>query len=129
MPTFTSAAAACVWCRRSSAGSAISLADPDLTPVLVYPISTEHRWPAITAASRQQPLARLLGSTRAAVLATVDAGATTTELAHALGTSPASISRHTTVLRDAGLLNTHRHGPAVLHSLTPLGTQLLNHQT
>ena len=108
-------------------GSPVSLADPELAPVLVYPIATEHRWPAVTASNRRQPLARLMGGTRAAVLDAIDDGTTTTELVRALNTSPASISRHTGVLRDAGLITTQRHGPAVLHSLTPLGTQLLDH--
>jgi hypothetical protein len=29
------------------------------------------------------------------------------------------------VLRDAGLITTRRHGSAVLHTLTPLGADLL----
>ena len=33
--------------------------------------------------------------------------------------------RHPTVLRDAGLLVSHRHGPSVLHTLTPPGAALL----
>ena len=42
-----------------------------------------------------------------------------------MGMSPATASYHTTVLRDAGLLSTHRLGSAVLHTPTPLGATLL----
>jgi DNA-binding transcriptional ArsR family regulator len=106
-------------------GSPVSLADPRLPPVLVYPIATEHRWPAVTATCRTQPLARLMGATRAGVLDAIAGGATTTELSRIVNTSAASISRHTAVLHDAGLIVSHRHGPTVLHSLTSLGVQLL----
>lgn len=107
--------------------SAVSLADPNLTPVLIYPIDQELRWPQSAIIGRKA-LETLLGKTRAAVLHTIDLGTTTTQLAHLLHISPASASRHTTVLRDAGLITTHRNGTAVLHTLTPLGIQLLEQQ-
>lgn len=97
----------------------VALADPDLPPTLVYPIDPRsHVTPG-------QPVAALLGTTRAAVLTAIDTGATTTELARRAGTSPASVSRHTQVLREAGLVATIRDGTAVRHTLTPLGTALL----
>lgn len=123
-------------------GSPVAVADPDLTPVLLYPIAAEHRWAHATtpkagpsgsgqSGSGQprsgQPLRTLLGATRADVLAAIERGGSTTELARVLRISPASASRHAAVLRDAGLVTTHRHGPAVLHTLTPLGTRLLDH--
>ncbi|GAA1504908.1 winged helix-turn-helix domain-containing protein [Sphaerisporangium rubeum] len=101
----------------------ISLADPVLPPVLIYPIERRHRF--APAAADPQGLAALLGRTRAAVLDALGDGATTTELARRLRTSPASISRHTGVLREAGLITTRRDGAAVLHSVSPLGTALL----
>jgi DNA-binding transcriptional ArsR family regulator len=70
-------------------------------------------------------LAALVGRTRAAALGTIGSGCTTTELARRIGVSPAAASQHTAVLRRAGLITTHRHGSAVLHALTPLGTDLL----
>ncbi len=71
-----------------------------------------------------------MGATRAAVFCAVGSGATTTQLANRLSTSLASVSRHTGVLRNAGLITTHRHGAAVVHALTPLGTSLLDqHQS
>jgi DNA-binding transcriptional ArsR family regulator len=104
----------------------VALADPDLPPTLVYPVNHDYAWKYDLAARRSsdQALAALLGSTRAAVLIAVDGGATTTELARRLGTSLSSISRHTTVLRDAGLITTYRQGVAVLHTMTPLGAAL-----
>jgi DNA-binding transcriptional ArsR family regulator len=107
-------------------GLPVSYADPDLTPTVIYPIATQHRWATIMSASGQNTLAKLLGTTRAAVLTAVTNGASTTGLARTLSTSPASISRHTTVLREAGLLTAHRDGPAILHTHTPLGRQLLD---
>jgi hypothetical protein len=35
------------------------------------------------------------------------------------------VSQHTTVLRDAGLILTGRHGKSVMHTLTPLGRAML----
>ncbi len=70
-------------------------------------------------------LAALVGRNRAAVLSAVADGCTTTELACRIGISPAAVSQHASVLRDAGLISTCRQGSAVLHVLTPLGSELL----
>jgi predicted transcriptional regulator len=70
-------------------------------------------------------LAALVGRNRAAVLRTIAEGCTTTELADRVGISLAAASQHASVLRDAGLITTHRNGSAVLHVLTALGTELL----
>jgi DNA-binding transcriptional ArsR family regulator len=70
-------------------------------------------------------LPALVGRTRAAVLSRVADGCTTTELAQHTGVSLSAASQHATVLRDAGLISTRRHGSAVLHVLTPLGRELL----
>ena len=100
----------------------ITLADPDLQPVLVYPAL---RGPA-PAGPRDRDLAPLLGRTRLAVLRlTVDGGATTTELARRARISPATASQHATVLRNAGLITSRRDGNLMLHSLTGLGADLL----
>ncbi|MFC9426582.1 ArsR/SmtB family transcription factor [Streptomyces sp. NPDC056987] len=97
--------------------------DPTLPPVLVYPV-THSDAPAV--AERGGPtLGRLLGHTRSAVLQAIEQGATTSELARRTGVSLASASQHACVLRESGLVVTLRHGNAVLHTLTPLGTALL----
>ncbi|WP_018348402.1 ArsR/SmtB family transcription factor [Longispora albida] len=70
-------------------------------------------------------LVSLLGRTRATVLSALRTAGSTTQVAQRVGTSLASVSQHTTVLRDAGLISTTRLGGAVLHALTPLGAGLL----
>jgi DNA-binding transcriptional ArsR family regulator len=102
----------------------MSLADPRLPPVLLYPVDQDLRWSTIDT-SETGALDALLGRTRAAVLHAIDTGATTTHLARRLKISAASASRHTTVLRDAGLIATYRNGPGVLHTITSLGRRLL----
>ncbi|MDT0345246.1 ArsR/SmtB family transcription factor [Streptomyces litchfieldiae] len=98
----------------------VTYADDTLTPVLVYPI--EHAPPP---PPNPTALAKLLGGTRARVLRAIEHGTTTGELAHRAGVSPASASQHARVLRDAGLVRSVRHGSEVVHTLTPLGTELL----
>ncbi|GGR66073.1 ArsR/SmtB family transcription factor [Streptomyces roseolus] len=107
----------------------ITLVDGALPPVLVYPL--QHGAPSRgeVAATASAPLAALLGRTRAAVLRGLTAGATTSELARALGVSPATATHHTTVLRNAGLITTRRAHNAVLHTLTPTGAALLSSGT
>ncbi|QFR01094.1 winged helix-turn-helix transcriptional regulator [Streptomyces phaeolivaceus] len=101
----------------------IALADPGLPPVLLYPL---HHQPAATRQAGSPPLNALLGPTRAAVLRACVTGSTTTEAARRAGVTPTTASHHTAVLRDAGLITSHRHANTVLHTLTPLGAALLN---
>ncbi|MGA4843624.1 ArsR/SmtB family transcription factor [Streptomyces sp. G45] len=105
-----------------------TLVDPRLPPVLVHPIDHDPGWadPA-RPASRTRPLAALLGTTRAQLLhAVADGAATTQQLARRIHTTPANGSRHLTALREASLIHSQRHRNTVLHTLTPLGTALLN---
>jgi DNA-binding transcriptional ArsR family regulator len=104
----------------------VALADPELPPVLIYPIAQQFKWAHATRPARPKALDILLGGTRSAVLQSIHNGATTTQLARRLDTSIASVSRHATALRDAGLVTSHRQGAAVLHSLTPLGVAILD---
>lgn len=68
-------------------------------------------------------LIALLGRTRAEILGHVaEGGRTTTEPARSTGMTPATVGHHATVLRDAGLLSTHRLGGAGLTS-QPGGSQ------
>ncbi|MEU8191559.1 winged helix-turn-helix domain-containing protein, partial [Micromonospora carbonacea] len=78
------------------------------------------------AGAGRDALAALLGRTRAAVLEATDAGCTTGEVARRLRISPAAASQHATVLRNAGLLVSHRDRNTVLHTLTPLGRAILD---
>jgi DNA-binding transcriptional ArsR family regulator len=96
------------------------------TPVtVVYPI--DHSGPEPRAMSRRTELAALVGSTRAAVLhAVLDAPTITTgELAHRLGLSAATVSRHLTVLRETGLISSRRRANSVHHASTRSAAVLL----
>ncbi|MFB9904271.1 helix-turn-helix domain-containing protein [Allokutzneria oryzae] len=98
------------------------LADPDLPPVLVYPIA---RTPVPGGEAARPELGALLGRTRAEVLRMIEHCCTTTELSAAVGLSVSTASYHAGALRKAGLVATVRTGTAVLHALTPLGRNLL----
>jgi DNA-binding transcriptional ArsR family regulator len=70
-------------------------------------------------------LGRLLGRTRARILAALDQPLSTTAVAAMNELSPAGASRHLLALRDAGLLTTARHGHEVRYRRTDLGSMLL----
>jgi DNA-binding transcriptional ArsR family regulator len=76
------------------------------------------------AAPAPDGLARLLGSSRAALLADLASPRSTTELARRLALSPATASHHVTALRDAGLVTGRRDGRSVLYVRTVLGDAL-----
>ncbi|MFD9305126.1 helix-turn-helix domain-containing protein [Streptomyces sp. NPDC060048] len=119
------------FCRRT----AVTLHDPELPPVLVYPAAAElgsaqsgceaTRPAEERRQYRQRTLGKLVGHTRSVVLEAIGDGATTSELARRAGVSLASASQHAGVMREAGLVTTLRHGNAVLHTVTPLGAALL----
>lgn len=69
-------------------------------------------------------LDRLLGRTRARLLSALTEPTSTTGLARRCGLPNSTVSEHLTVLRDAGLVATHRVGRWLRHTRTPLGTQL-----
>jgi len=71
-------------------------------------------------------LGALVGHTRAAALQALIESCTTGVLSRRVGISLASASRHTAVLREAGLITTARHRNTALHTLTPLGMALLH---
>lgn len=126
----------------------VALLDPTLPPVLVYSVdrlgglvssggtpSGAFAGPAGHGgdpgaagadAGGRVALAALLGRTRASVLAVVEGGCSTGEVARRLRISPAAASQHTSVLRNAGLLVSHRERNTVLHTLTPLGRAILD---
>jgi DNA-binding transcriptional ArsR family regulator len=89
-------------------------------PTLVFPIHAAS-WAQLPATDHHDRLAIVLGTTPARVLQVLTTAHSTTELARAVGISPASASAHTTALRGAGLVTTQRDGQAVRHELTELG--------
>lgn len=106
----------------------------DAAPMLVFPVRPDPRNTAPLGAgtpetpmagSAQDALAMLVGRTRAAMLKALLGGRTNGELAGEVGVSAAAVSQHTSVLRAAGLIDTHRNRNLVLHTLTPLGRCLM----
>lgn len=106
----------------------ITLALPELPPVLVYPVARKPLWiPEPAAGAADGPgLDELLGATRAAVLHCLGVSHSTTTLAARLRISTTAASRHTAALRAAGLVATERRGVSVRHSRTALGTALVH---
>jgi DNA-binding transcriptional ArsR family regulator len=98
----------------------VTLADSDLAPVLTYPVL-----PELTPTPTKPHTAALLGTTRAAVLRATATGLTAGEIAARVGIGAPTTSHHLGVLRDNGLITTHRQAKTVLHVLTPLGAALL----
>lgn len=70
-------------------------------------------------------LVKLLGTTRATLLASLERPASTTALAQRHGMSAAGASRHLIALRDAGLVAGTRHGHEVRYARTRLATELI----
>lgn len=104
----------------------VTLIDPTLPPVLVYPVTRGPDWWSGPGGGQgSKTLANLLGPTRAACLRVLEDGCTTTELARRTGVAPPTASQHASALREAGLVISTRHANMVLHTLTPLGTALL----
>ncbi|HEY9293573.1 MAG TPA: helix-turn-helix domain-containing protein [Microlunatus sp.] len=97
----------------------VMLADDSLDPVLVYPV--EHT----VSEPGSGGIAELIGSTRAAVLGCITDGASTSQVAARVGISLATASHHTTILRQAGLINSTRRANSVVHSPSSLGFALL----
>jgi DNA-binding transcriptional ArsR family regulator len=101
-----------------------AIADEPWLPTIVYPArGIADLWRAPSAPP--DALARLLGRTRAFVLAALDAPLSTTALAALLELSPAGASRHLIALRDTGLVAAERHGHEIRYSRTSLGTAVL----
>ena len=99
----------------------------DNEPMLVCPAGDRTALAPEAVDDHVERLAALVGRSRARLLARLDAApATTSELAGKLAVSPAAVSQHTKVMREAGLLTTSRLGQAVQHALTPFGQHLLH---
>jgi len=107
-------------------GLPVTLADPTLRSVLAYPVPPDPFSTPTPASPPAHGVRTLLGATRFAVLRNATIGSSTTELARRTGISPATASHHTTVLREAGLITSHRNGNLVVHTITPLGYRLMH---
>jgi DNA-binding transcriptional ArsR family regulator len=72
-----------------------------------------------------QALARVIGRTRAALLARLGAPRSTTDVARLVGITPGGASQHLGALRAAGLVASRREGREVLYVRTPLADGLV----
>ncbi|MFE9812268.1 ArsR/SmtB family transcription factor [Streptomyces sp. NPDC005227] len=105
-----------------------ALADPDLTPTLVYPVAKP---PWHLARDGVSGASRLLGRTRAAILQALAGrdsrgGYTSTDIARVVGIAQSSITYQMSALRDGGLVSSRRCGKYVVHAVTPLGLRILD---
>jgi hypothetical protein len=101
----------------------------DLPDVMVIRIPTVMAPVAAhTLSIDRRPLGALLGPARAAALTAIATtpSLTTGQLADVLSLSAAAASRHAAILREAGLITTHRNGMTVHHTPTPLGRALVS---
>jgi DNA-binding transcriptional ArsR family regulator len=94
-------------------------------PVLIYPPRGVAELWEDTVAEQPDPLSALVGRTRANLLAILALPSTTTHLAEQLDLSPAAVSQHLKILKDASLVTAHRRGRMVLYQRTPAATTLL----
>jgi DNA-binding transcriptional ArsR family regulator len=102
----------------------VSTADP--LPSLTYgPRGLGTLWEASDRSRTETPLAAVLGSTRATILALLDLPMTTTQLATQLGASAPTVNVHLKALASAGILTARRDGRRVYYRRTPLGDQLV----
>jgi DNA-binding transcriptional ArsR family regulator len=102
----------------------VAIVDEPWQPTIVYPargIAELWREPA----PPPEALARLLGATRAMLLASLDRPLSTTALAALTELSPAGVSGHLLTLRDAGLVSARRHGHELRYRRTALAGALL----
>jgi DNA-binding transcriptional ArsR family regulator len=94
-------------------------------PVLIYPPRGLAQLWEDAPGEQPDPLAALIGRTRATLLATLGLPRTTTQLAAQLGLSPAAVSQHLKVLKGAALVTARRRGRLVLYQRTAAATALL----
>jgi DNA-binding transcriptional ArsR family regulator len=94
-------------------------------PLLVYPARGTAALVTSGGHLNEGAVSRLIGATRAEILALLEEPSTTTMLAHRLRRSPGNVGDHLTILRQAGLVVRQRAGRRVLYSRTPLGQATL----
>jgi DNA-binding transcriptional ArsR family regulator len=99
--------------------------DPPWPPALIYPARGVAALWSRERTGTPDGLARLLGSTRAAILTALDEPASTTQLAAALQLSVGGVGDHLAALRDAGLVSRARTGRSVLYTRTSVGDVLV----
>jgi DNA-binding transcriptional ArsR family regulator len=94
-------------------------------PTLTYPArGVAALWEPAPERS-PEAIARVIGRTRADLLAELETPHTTTDLAARFALRAGGVSQHLTALRDAGLVSATRQGRAVLYVRTEMADELL----
>src|SRR5215207_4166238 len=103
------------------------LTEPGYRPTLAYgPRGVANLWSSSSTASNGTALEAALGAGRASILkGLLPVPRTTTELAHQLRLSPATVSAHLLRLKAAELVEPHRSGKRVYYRLSCAGESLL----
>ena len=99
--------------------------DPPWPPALIYPARGVAALWRPEQTGTPDGLARLLGATRASILAALEEPATTTQLVAALHLSVGGVGDHLAALRDAGVVSRARTGRSVLYRRTSVGDALV----
>jgi DNA-binding transcriptional ArsR family regulator len=103
----------------------VMVVDPTYHPTLVYPARGAARlWS--DAPAPPDPLARLLGRTRATLLVALDPPATTSALSAQYGLALATVAEHLSALSDAGLATRRRTGHQVHYRRTEVGQAVVD---
>jgi DNA-binding transcriptional ArsR family regulator len=102
-----------------------SLTSPPWQPTMVYPSRGVGLLWETAPAQGPEALVKLVGGTRARLLAALGSPRSTTDLARALELSPGGVSQHLSVLRESGLVCGEREGRSVLYLRTELADSLL----
>src|SRR5215203_4378667 len=104
-----------------------ALVQPGYRPTLAYgPRGVANLWSSSSPAPNGTAIEAALGSGRASVLkGLLPVPRTTTELAHQLRLSPATVSAHLLRLKTAELVEPHRSGKRVYYRLSWAGESLL----
>ncbi|REK89393.1 ArsR family transcriptional regulator [Streptomyces inhibens] len=100
----------------------VTLPEP---PQLAYPARGVGSLWESRPITRTDAIAAVLGRSRTRLLTELETPASTTELAHRTGLSPAAVSQNLTALRNAGLVSAHRAGRSVLYARTSIAESVL----
>ncbi len=94
-------------------------------PTLIYPArGVALLWePGESAAP--EGLAKVMGASRAALLADLDAPRSTSDLAERLGMTAGGVSQHLGALKEAGLVTAQRNGRSVLYCRSAVADELV----
>jgi DNA-binding transcriptional ArsR family regulator len=105
--------------------SPATITEPPWQPTLVFPARGIATLWESGGERTPEALKRVIGATRAALLAELDAPRSTTDVARLVEITPGGASQHLGALKAAGLVAARREGRTVLYVRTPLADALV----